>query len=462
MAQRLIARVTCPNCRASFGAPIEQILDVEMDPSAKARLLAGQVNLVVCPSCGFASMLDLPFIYHDPRKELALVYMPMAAGRTDLERQQAIGALSRAVMSTMPQEQRKGYLLNPQVFLTYESLVNRVLEADGVTPEMMQAQRDRAELLKRLLEASTPEERQNLIQENMALLDESFFRILSLNLEQADALGHAEIVQRLLEVRALLLEQTAVGQKLAARSRALQALQEQPTREKLLDLLIETEDPATRAVLITFGQPLVDYLFFQKLTQRIESTPDKETRTKLESLREEVMGIREKIREQAREEVRDKLRLLQDLLSSEQPELLARRRLVELDDLFLNVLAAEIENAQQAGDQETASRLQSIWQLVMRLLQEQVPPELLLLTQLMEAPDEGAIRQVLEANAPMVNAAFVALLEQVEQDMRARGEEELAQKAAIALGIARTMAPQGPPEEKKPPQRPSGLVIARG
>jgi hypothetical protein len=234
--------------------------------------------------------------------------------------------------------------------------VNRVLEADGVTPEMMQAQRDRAELLKRLLEASTPEERQNLIQENMALLDESFFRILSLNLEQADALGHAEIVQRLLEVRAMLLEQTAVGRKLAARSRALQALQEQPTREKLLDLLIEAEDPATRAVLITFGQPLVDYLFFQKLTQRIESTPDEETRQRLESLREEVMGIREKIREQAREEVRDKLRLLQDLVSSEQPELLARRRLVELDDLFLNVLASEIESARQAGDQETGCR----------------------------------------------------------------------------------------------------------
>lgn len=458
MAKQLLARVTCPNCGASFGAPIEQILDVEMDPSAKARLLAGQVNLVVCPSCGFASTLDLPFIYHDPRKELALIYMPMAAGRTDLERQQAIGALSRAVISTMPQEQRKGYLLNPQVFLTYESLVNRVLEADGVTPEMLQAQRDRAELLKRLLEAPTSEERLNLIRENIALLDESFFRILSLNLEQADALGQTEAVQRLLEVRALLLEQTDVGQKLAARSRALQALQEQPSREKLLDLLIETEDPATRAVLITFGQPLVDYFFFQKLTQRIEGAPDEETRKRLESLREEVMEIRERIREQAREEIRDKLRLLRELVASEQPELLARRRLVELDDLFLNVLASEIENARQAGDQETASRLQEVWQLVIRLIQEQVPPELALLTQLMEAPDEEAIRQALEANAQIVDADFVALLERLEQDMQARGEKELARKASIALGIARTMAPQGPPEEK-PPQRPSGLIM---
>lgn len=228
MAQRLMARVTCPNCRQTFGMPLEQILDVEMDPSAKPRLLAGQVNQAVCPSCGFASILEVPFIYHDPHKELALVYMPMAAGRTDMERQQAIGALSRAVMSTLPQEQRKSYLINPQVFLSYESLVNRVLEADGITPEMIQAQRDRADLLKRLLAASTTEERMAIIQENEAMLDESFFRILSLNLEQADAMGLTDAFQRLMEVRALLLEQTTVGRKLAARSRALQALQAEP------------------------------------------------------------------------------------------------------------------------------------------------------------------------------------------------------------------------------------------
>jgi len=459
--QQLLARLTCPNCRTSFAIPVEQVLDVEMDPSAKARLLASQVNLAVCPTCGFASILEIPFIYHDPRKELALVYMPMAAGRTDMERQQAIGALSRAVMSTLPQDQRKSYLLSPQVFLSYESLVNRVLEADGVTQEMIQAQRDRADLLKRLLEASTPEERMALIQENEAMLDESFFRILSLNLEQADALGRGEAFQRLMEVRALLLEQTAVGRKLAARSRALQALQADPTREKLLDLLVETEDPATRAVLVTFGQPLVDYLFFQKLTRRIESETDEEKRKRLEALREEVMGIREQIRAQAQEEVQAKLRLLRDLLTSEQPELLARRRLVEMDDLFLNVLASEIENAQQAGDQETLSRLQEVWRLVMQILQEQVPPELLLMTQLMEAPDEETMRQVLEANSQMLTEGFLELLERMEQDFRARGEEEVAQKAARALELARAMVPARP-EEKRPPQRPSGLVMVRG
>lgn len=460
MAQQLLARLTCPDCQTSFSTPVEQVLDVEMDLSAKARLLAGQVNLAICPACGFASVLEIPFIYHDPRKELALVYMPMAAGRSDMERQQVIGALSRAVMSTMPQEQRKSYLLKPQVFLTYESLVNWVLEADGVTPEMIQAQRDRVELLKRLLAASTPEERMALIQENEAMLDENFFRILSLNLEQADSLGRGEAFQRLMEVRALLLEQTAVGRKLAARSRALQALQAEPTREKLLDLLVEAEDPENRAVLTALGQLLVDYLFFQKLTRRIESETDEEKRKRLEALREEVMEIREQIRAQAREELEAKQHLLRDLLASEQPKLLARRRLVEMDDLFLHVLTSEMESAQEAGDQETLSRLEEVWQLIVEILREQVPPEVLLMTQLLEAPDEKRMRQILEANSQMITEEFLGLLERMEQDFRGRGEEEVAQKVARALELARTMTP-AQPKKKRPPQRPSGLVMVR-
>lgn len=466
MAQ-LVARLTCPNCRQTFAAPVEQVLDVEVDPTAKTRLLSGQVNLVVCPACGFASTLDIPFIYHDRKKELALVFMPMSAGRTDMERQQAIGALSRAVMSTLPQEQRKGYLLNPQVFLSYESLVNRVLEADGITPEMIQAQRERAELLKRLLEASTPEERLRIIKENEAKIDEDFFRILQFNLEQASVLGSQEALQQLLEIQTMLAEQTPIGRRLADRTQAVRALREQPTRENLLNLLLSAEDEGTRNLLIRLGLPLVDYLFFQKLTARIEAAETEAERRRLEALREEVLNVREKMREEAREVVAARLQLVRELLASEEPELLARRRLAEMDDLFLSVLASEIEAAQQAGDEELARRLQDLWQLVMKLFQEQVPPELLLLSSLAESPDDETTRQLLQQNGRLLNEQFLALLEQAEKDMRERGEEEVARRLARALEIARPMVQT---EDRRGKKRettdrrttPSGLIIARG
>ena len=456
MAQTL-ARITCPNCQQPFTAPLEQILDVDLDPTAKSRLLSGQVNMVVCPHCGAAGTVNMPFMYHDASKELALVFMPMEAGRTDLERQQFIGTLSQAVMRQLPPEQRKGYLLNPQVFFSYENLVNRVLEAEGITQEMIEAQKAKVDLLRQLLEAPSLEERTKLIRENALLLDEEFFSLLHANLDQAEAMGRQDLVQRFLEVRTLLFEQTPLGRRLAARAEALRALQGEPTREKLLELLIESDDPDTRATLVTFGQPLVDYLFFQNLTQRIEATEDEAERKRLEELREEVLQIRREMREQARQVVESRAALIRDLLKSEKPELLARRRLADLDELFFSVLATEIEQAQRAGETEAVSRLQEIWQLTMGLIQEQVPPELMLLTRVLEAQNEEEVRKILEANQGLVGEPFLQLLEQVGQQLKEQGNEEAAQRAAAALSIARTMV-QGPPDKDK--KGAGGLEIA--
>ena len=54
MPQAMLARVTCPNCNNQFQAPVEQVLDVRADPSAKSRVFNGLVNVASCPHCGTA------------------------------------------------------------------------------------------------------------------------------------------------------------------------------------------------------------------------------------------------------------------------------------------------------------------------------------------------------------------------------------------------------------------------
>lgn len=438
MAQTL-AKITCPNCKQPFSAPLEQVLDVQLDPMAKSRLISGQVNLVVCPHCGAAGALGLPFIYHDSSKELALVFMPMNAGRNDMERQQLIGSLSRAVMNQLPPEQRKGYLLNPQVFFSYESLVTRVLEADGITREMIEAQRAKLELLKQLLEAPSFEARTALIREKEEMFDEEFFQLLYANLSEAEAMGREDLVQRMLEVRSLLFEQTALGSRMMRRAEALRALQQEPSREKLLELLLNSDDPDTRAALIVLGQPLVDYLFFQAITQQIEQSTSKEEQQRLESLRQEVLEVRDEMKAAAQQMVDSRLALLRDLLTMEKPELLIRRHLTELDDLFFDVLGAEIEQAERAGDAQTVSRLREIWQLTIGIMQQQVPPELRLLTRVLEAKDIEEIRALLEANRRLISQPFLELLEQAEQDLSRQGQDGLARRMAAARAEAAKM-----------------------
>ncbi|MGD1995312.1 MAG: CpXC domain-containing protein [Anaerolineae bacterium] len=448
----VLARVTCPSCSQTFNAPLDRVLDVEVDPAARSRLLSGWVNVAICPHCGAGGAVNLPFLYHDPSKELALVHMPMEAVRSDQERQQVIGSLSREVMNQLPPEQRKGYLLSPEVFLSQENLIKRVLEAEGITEEMIDAQRAKADLLRELLEASSAEERMGIVEENESKLDEEFFRILQTNVRQAEAMGQEEVVQTFADLRTLLFEETATGRRLAARSETLEAFEDQPTRERLLELLVEAQDEDTRTVLLSYGLQLVDYFFFQSLTQRIEAAEDEGERKRLEDLRKEVMTFREQFKERAQQVVAERAQLVHDLMTSEQPKLLARRRAASLDETFFAVLSSEIERAEAEGDTEMLSRLQEVWQLVMELVQKMMPPGVALMGQVLEAEDEKEVRQVLEKNRQQVDGRFVELLEGAAEELREQGATDVADRAVAALAVARTMVPSGGEEGLVTPQ----------
>ena len=97
---------------------MERVIDVSKDPSTKARLLQGRTNVAACPSCGATGRLNAPFAYHDPHKQLLLVFAPAELGVKEQDRQKVIGELTKAVMDSLPAEQRKSYLFQPQMFLT--------------------------------------------------------------------------------------------------------------------------------------------------------------------------------------------------------------------------------------------------------------------------------------------------------------------------------------------------------
>ncbi len=439
MSRVLLARVTCPGCQNQFQTPVEQVLDVRADPSAKVRMLNGLVNATICPHCGMRGALNLPFLYHDPDKELALVYMPMGAGRDDLERQQAIGQFTQAVLESLPPEERKAYLLQPQVFLTLENLSDKILEADGVTPEMIEEQKTKAELLQRMLDATSDEALEAMIKENDDAIDVAFFRLLAMNVELAQSAGQAASTQRILGLRNKLLESSSEGQVIKARGEMLEALRAEPTREKLLELLVQTPDESARKILITFGRTLLDYSFFQSLTSRIDSASGKDEQERLSALRREILAIRDRLDEEARALYEERAALLRDLLLSDDPERLARQRFLELDQAFFNVLTANLEEAQAAGDAESVKALQAIWGLVLLLAEETLPPELQLLNRLMAVEEDAEIERLLQENRDLVTEQLVPLLEEAEAGIREEGTLEVAERLASVLEKAKAM-----------------------
>src|SRR5512136_777771 len=167
-------QIACPRCRQPIVAQIEQLFDISSDPGAKQRLLGGVSNYAVCRNCGYSGPLATPIVYHDNEKELLLTYFPPELALPVNEQEKLIGPLITQVMNRLPTEKRKGYLLRPQSFLTYQSMIEKILEKDGVSKEMLDEQQKRLNLIQRLLQATSPDVRAIIIKENQAVLDETF------------------------------------------------------------------------------------------------------------------------------------------------------------------------------------------------------------------------------------------------------------------------------------------------
>ena len=290
-------QISCPRCKQPVIAQIEQLFDITSDPGAKQRLLGGVSNYAVCQSCGYNGPLATPIVYHDAEKELLLTYFPSELGLPINEQEKLVGPLINQVTNRLPPEKRKAYLLRPQSFLTYQSLIERILGADGITPEMIQAQKKRVSLVERLLSVSTQEARTEIIKQEAALFDAEFFSIFNRLLEGATASGQEQYIAQMDAIQKQLLAETEYGRKVSAQAnevqeaiKTLQAVGKNLDREKLLEILIQAPNDDRLNALVSLTRPGLDYTFFQSLTRLIEKKTGDE-RMKLEGLREELLEI---------------------------------------------------------------------------------------------------------------------------------------------------------------------------
>lgn len=471
MPPRFLATVTCPSCGTRFQTPVEQILDVRVDPSAKNRVISGTVNAAVCPSCGTGGALNIPFVYHDPDEEIALLYLPVESGPNEVERQKAAGRLTRQLMEAMPPEERKGYLLQPETFISMESLVKRVLELEGISEEeMLHSQRQR-EFVAELLEASE-DEWSDMVGENAELVDEGLFAFLEYVMRLSTASGQqADGAEKLESLHEYLVEETALGQQLANRSEIFQAFAEDPTRDSLLDALTQAPDEETVLLLVQSGISLMDYAFFQKLVHRIEEAESPEKKASLQKLRRTILDLREDLMQASDQAVRERTLLLSRLLATEDPVRMARSHLSELDELFFAVLGTELREAQQNEDQARIEELERVATAVNRVIEGTMPPEVALTRRLMAASDEDLMAQ-LRANRKQLTPEYLEFLRAVQQSMDEQGQTDAAERISRILTKAEQLAPaggppatpqagkeagEGPAEERTP----SGLIIAK-
>jgi len=432
----------CPFCGSPLTVPIQSIIDALEQPELKARLLTGRLNSFTCPTCRNTGAISAPFIYHDANKELALIFMPMENSRSQPEQQRMIGQLTQAVMNSVPPEKRRAYLLQPQQFFRVQTLVDEILRADGVTPEMMQAQQARVDLLRRLVETRDDASFQAVARENDAQIDGTFFQMMTLAMASAESDNRPDEFERLGVVRDLLLDLTTFGRKAKAQAVAVEALMANLTRENLIDQLIMAPDSPTRESLLALGRPLLDYPFFQQLTAKIDAAKkagDSAEADRLTELRKEILALRDKLDAQTQQMIQQRANVLRELMVSEDLEQAANAQAGALDDMFFNILSSEMQAAQQAGDAKTVERLRQVGNAAMAVIQRMQPPEVQFINALLSVQYPGQTRELLERNRKALVPEFLEWMGTVEADLRAEGRTQSADRMVQVIAQARDL-----------------------
>lgn len=424
-----ITRINCPNCRQSIQADVEQLFDVGVDQNAKQKFLSGAVNLAKCPHCGFQGSLATPIVYHDPQKELLLTFVPHEIGLPHNEQERLIGRIINQAMNNLPQEKRKGYLLQPQVMLTMQIMIERILEADGVTREMLQVQQKRMDLIQRLLKASEDVCAEIARQEDN-LIDADFFNLLNRLMETTLQSGDGKMGQRLTEVQQNLLPNTTFGRQLQAKAKEMEAavaslkeVGEELTREKLLELIVKAPNDDRLSALVSLARPGIDYAFFQTLTKRIDRARG-EGRSRLITIRERLLELTSQYDQQVEARLNHARGQLNNILHAKDVNEATVQSLPGVDDFFIQELNVALEAATKQDDQEKLNKLQKIIEIIQQVSATGLEMELI--EELLNAPDDTNRRKKMEANRDRITPEFVNLLTNLLTEVESKEDRDLS------------------------------------
>ena len=407
-------RINCPNCRQPIMADIEQLFDVGQDPTAKQKILSGAFNIASCPNCGFKGMIATPLVYHDPDKNLLLTYFPPELSLPVNEQERIIGPLITRITNSLPQEKRKAYLFQPQAMLTLQTMVERILSADGITKEMIQAQQDRMNMLQRLINA--PDETiAEVTSKEDALFDSDFFNLLNRLVEASAVNGDQESAKRLGDLQKKLLEKTTFGKQVQEQSKdveaAIQTLQsagKSLTREKLLEMVIKAPNETQLSVLASLGRPGMDYEFFRLLSEKIERARA-DGRERLIKLRDQLLEMTRAIDKQMEERLTQARKNLNAIVQSMDIIETMTQNLGVVDEFFVQVFNEEMEAARKTGNLEKISKLKQVEEVVDKA--SAPPPEVALIQELLEAAaSDDALNKKLDDHKSEITPEFMDIL----------------------------------------------------
>lgn len=436
--------VNCPQCGTPYTAEIHQVIDSDETPELKHMLLNGRLNVATCPSCGASGQMMTPMLFHDATYEMFAVFMPPEMNLAHEQREQIIGQLARQVMDSLPPEKRRAYMLQPQTIISMQTFMEKVLETEGITKEMIARQQNQLELLQKLAAADS-DVADYLIKERIGEIDETFFAMLQQYIDGAAQAQDDKQIVALTNLRAKLMTGTEIGRQIEKQQIALHGLnreakaQEGLSPELLLKhLLKHAGDEGIESALVMAGQPALTYQFFNLLTAEIEKqekAKDLAAAQKLTEMRSRLLKVYDEMQAQSQKMLADAEETLQAIMAADDKDVAIQANAAKINDAFMYVLSSRIAQADQQGKTAEAQALNEVYERITKQAESQYPPEIMLLNQLMEAENEAAQQQVLDENAALLTPELIQVLDAVMKQFEDAGQGEMNGRLNAIKGL---------------------------
>lgn len=443
MTQPTQTAIRCGSCGQPVPAQVRTVLDAQRDPQGKSLLVAGRLNAFQCANCGFVNQVLTPLLYHDASKQLLIAFIPMEvsmqSGRSE---EKIVGDLLNELTRTLPKEQFRSYMFNPKRALTLQGLIEQIMEADGVTKDMLDQQKKRVDLIQALLAVSSEEELDQIIQDHDSDIDLPFFQTLALMTQRVAQDGRQDIVAGLVAVQEALLERSTYGQQIAAQkdqqeqvvrevADAINNLGAQATRADLVRLAVSfADDDEKLQALVGLVRGAFDYEFFLEFTQAISQAPAGE-RDRMAAVRDRIQSLAETMDEQAKASLQETAQFLQMLLNSPQQDQMIEENIDLIDNTFMAILNANLQEAQRRGDSQTFGALEALYRKVVEVLQARMSPELRFINELLSAESEPAMVKLLQGRIGEFDDKLLATCDAVAAVLQEQGQAGTLQRLGV-------------------------------
>jgi len=381
-------QTSCPNCGQPMVAEIFQVIDANKEFQLKENLLAGGLNFAQCQLCDFQGQLPIPLVYHDKEKDLLLTFTPPDTNKTMEEKEAALAPLLKQVIDNLEPQDRKGYLFQPQAMLTMNNLVKNVLLADGITDEMIQAQQEKMKLLDTLFNKDGEQLRKSVI-ENNENIDREFFAIFAEISQRIISSRDEKSIEKIKNVQDVLMAETDI-----------EALGENLTRGSLLELVISAPNLERVKAFAGLVRPAMDYKFFQNFTERIEAA-DESDRKDLVEKRNLMLKVTQEIDEQLQQKVSEATETINRIIENESIEEGLMKNIGIVDQLFVQALSGEINQAEE-------EKLIELFQIIQEMT---TPPELKKVEELVALSDDSSkLEKALDEIDPELSEKIIEYL----------------------------------------------------